>query len=223
MRVLVVEDDPRLLANIATILTRAYYAVDTAATGREGMDKVLTEDYDCVVLDWMLPDGDGVNYLRKLRKQQIKTPVIMLTARSLSPDVIMGLDAGADDYITKPFDAEVLLARIRAAIRRTLTPAPTSLRAGLIVVETASHQVRVDSTPLLLTPKEYALLEYLMVYKNTMVPRIDLISHVWDENANLFSNSVDVYINHLRKKLSPYKQDSRIKTVKGMGYMICDD
>jgi DNA-binding response OmpR family regulator len=224
MRILVVEDDARLQRNITALLVRDYYAVDMAGTAEEALFKGLGEDYDCILLDWMLPDKSGVAVLRELRKQGVEAPVIMLTARSMPDEVVTGLNAGADDYIVKPFEAEILLARVRAAIRRkTKTLEATKIMLGSLVMDGSSREVRVGEQVLQLTPKEYALLEYLLHHKNQTVSRETLIDHVWDDRVNLFSNSVDVYIAHLRKKLRTYELDRMIKTIPGLGYRLCSD
>jgi DNA-binding response OmpR family regulator len=224
MRILVVEDDLRLRTNISTLLIRAYYAVDSAANGCEALEKGMGEDYDCILMDWMLPDLSGIEIVAELRKQAVKIPIIMLTARNMPHEVIKGLDVGADDYIAKPFDTKVLLARIRAVIRRKNQDVRNQeLEAGPISLSSANREIRIDGAVMETTPKEFALLEYLLHYKNQTVSRVDLISHVWDENANLFSNTVDVYISHLRRKLAMFNQAHRLKTIKGMGYRLCDD
>jgi DNA-binding response OmpR family regulator len=224
MRILVVEDNERLNRNIGILLTRASYAVDTSTCGLEGLEKGLSGEYDCILLDWMLPDISGPEVLTSLRKQHIGTPILMLTARNMPHEVVGALDRGADDYLTKPFDSEVLLARIRAVIRRKTNKVETQvLSAGMLILDLAQREVTIGTTTVSLTPKEFSLLEYLLYCKNQTVPRMDLITHVWDENANLFSNMVDVYVSYLRKKLRPHKLDHLIETVKGVGYRICDD
>jgi DNA-binding response OmpR family regulator len=164
-----------------------------------------------------------VQVIAALRKQEITYPMIMLTARSLSDDVVTGLNAGADDYVSKPFDTAVLLARIRAAIRRKVDPThPAILSAGAVRLNTATREVFVEQELIALSPKEFALLEYLLLHKNKPVSRVELITHVWDEQANMFSNSVDVHMSYLRKKLAAYDQAQVIQTVSGVGYKICD-
>ena len=222
MRLLVIEDDPTIAHNLQVLLALDTYAVDICLSGREGQDRALAEDYDLIVLDWMLPDASGLAICQSLRSHHRSTPVLMLTAKTLDEDLIDGLDAGADDYLTKPFDADVLRARVRALLRRLDKPPtnPTITIADLSV-DTNNHQVARAGRLIDLSPKEYALLEYLVTHPGVAFDRLELLNHVWDENANLFSNTVDVHILYLRQKIDQGQSPLLIHTIKGKGYMLC--
>lgn len=222
MRILVVEDDQVIGENLKLQLTSEGYAVDLSVTAEEALDRLLTGEYDCAVIDRGLPDGDGLEVVAQARKDNIGTPVIVLTAYTKPKEKVAGLDSGADDYLDKPFDNKELLARIRALIRRGSRQAMLpKLTVGALVVDTNNHQVTVNNNLIELAPKEYALLEYLAFHPNQAIDRMSLITHAWDENADLFSNTVDVHIRYLRKKLG--KEAKLIKTVMGKGYMLCRD
>ncbi|MFZ2152758.1 MAG: response regulator transcription factor [Microgenomates group bacterium] len=221
MRILFVEDDTTLLENFATILRRFSYAVDTAKNVMEANDKLISPDYDLILLDWKLPDGSGMDLCREIRKENKEVKIIMLTANSQIEDKIEGLDAGADDYITKPFDSEELLARIRSALRRSGVANSPIIKIDNLEINTAIRTVKRAGREIVLSTKEYALLEYLAVRVNESVSRIDLLAHVWDENANIFSNTVDVHIRYLRNKIDKGSKNKLIKTIKGKGYAIC--
>ena len=220
MRILIVEDDEVLLKNIATILRRASYAVDTAKDTAEANDKLATPDYDLILLDWKLPDGSGIDLCKEIRAEDKQVKIIMLTAHSQIEDKIEGLDSGADDYVTKPFESEELLARIRSALRRTGNAGLAVITIDDLVINTALREVKRSGKELDLSVKEYALLEYLAIRQGEAVSRVDLLSHVWDENANIFSNTVDVHIRYLRNKIDKGKAIKLIKTIKGKGYAI---
>ncbi|MBK1883935.1 response regulator transcription factor [Luteolibacter pohnpeiensis] len=215
MRILIIEDDPLLLRSLAAMLREENYAVDTAADGESGLYKSTVSDYDCIVLDGMLPILDGWDILRQLR--QIKhTPVLMLTARDTIPDRVRGLDAGADDYLTKPFDGEELLARIRALIRRSLGRTTSVLRIGEISIDTAAREVSLRDMPVLLTPREYALVEYLAHRQGTVVSRTELYEHLFSDDDDTLSNLLDVHVSNIRKKIG----HEFIQTRRGHGYLI---
>lgn len=215
MRVLVVEDDPLLLRSLAATLREEGYAVDTAADGEEGLFKARQPGYDAIVLDVMLPMCDGWEILAALRPQ-IATPVLMLTARDTMPDKIKGLDAGADDYLTKPFDIEELLARLRALIRRTSGAAHPVLTLGDVTIDTAARLVCHAEEIIPLTAREYGLLEYLALHRGEVVTRTTLYEHLFDEDDASFSNLLDVHVSNLRKKLG----HDLIQTRRGHGYCI---
>lgn len=215
MRLLVIEDDPLLLHSLSEGLREELYAVDTAEDGEEGLAKARETDYDCVVLDGMLPGIDGWELLIRLRKEKA-TPVLMLTARDAVPDRIRGLDAGADDYLTKPFDFEELLARLRALIRRSSGQGSSLLPIGDVEVDIAAKTVRRNGIAVPLTPREYGLVEYLALHRGSVVSRTELYEHLFDESEDTLSNLLDVHVSNVRKKLGA----SFISTRRGHGYCI---
>lgn len=215
MRLLVIEDDPLLLRSLAATLREENYAVDTAVDGPDGLFKAASADYDCIVLDGMLPGFDGWELLRRLRLEK-HTPVLMLTARDAVPDRIRGLDCGADDYLTKPFDSEELLARIRALIRRSAGQASNLIEIGETVIDTAARQIHHAGESITLTAREYALVEYLARHRGTVVTRTELYEHLFDEDDDTLSNLLDVHVSNVRKKLGP----AFITTRRGHGYLI---
>lgn len=215
MRLLVVEDEPDLLASLARALREEGYAVDTAADGEEGLYKAESWEYDAVVLDVMLPRLDGWQLLERLRRSR-KTPVLMLTARDASRDRVRGLDGGADDYLVKPFDLDELLARLRALIRRAAGQTRNLVELGEVVVDTTARRVTRGGEPVSLTAREYALLEYLALHRGEVVSRTALHDHLFDEEADTFSNLLDVHVSNLRKKLGA----ALITTHRGFGYGV---
>lgn len=215
MRLLVVEDDPLLLRSLAATLRDENFAVDTAPDGEEGLYRALETDYDAVVLDVMMPKLDGWQVLAALRQRK-KTPVLMLTARDTVTDRVRGLDGGADDYLTKPFDTDEFLARLRALIRRAhAAPAP-QLVFGNVTIDQAARTVRANGTEVPLTAREYALLEFLALHRGEVVSRTALYEHLFDEDDSTLSNLLDVHVSNLRKKLGA----DLIKTRRGHGYLI---
>lgn len=215
MRVLVVEDDPMLLRSLAATLRDERYAVDTAADGEEGLFKAQSGTYDAVVLDVMMPRMNGWQVLEALRQTQ-KTPVLMLTARDTVQDRVKGLDGGADDYLTKPFDVEELLARLRALIRRAAGQTSPVISIASLCIDTAARQVLVEDEAVALTAREYALLEYLALHRGQVVSRTELYEHLFDEEESTLSNLLDVHVSNLRKKLG----GDFITTRRGHGYCI---
>ncbi|MBI3882572.1 MAG: response regulator transcription factor [Verrucomicrobia bacterium] len=215
MRILVVEDEPRLLRSLAKALREAGYAVDTADAGDEGLHKATTYDYDAVVLDVMLPNLDGWQLLEKLREEK-QTPVLMLTARDASRDRVRGLDTGADDYLTKPFDLDELLARLRAIIRRSAGQAKSAIQLGNVTLDTRARSVTRDGEAVTLTAREYAILEYLALHRGEVVSRTTLYEHLFDETDDTLSNLVDVHVFSIRKKLGA----DVIATRRGQGYCV---
>lgn len=215
MRLLVIEDDPLLRHSLSEGLREEMYAVDTAEDGVEGLAKAQGSDYDAIVLDGMLPGFDGWELLLRLRREKT-TPVLMLTARDAVPDRIRGLDAGADDYLTKPFDFEELLARLRALIRRSSGAGSNLLELDGIAVDTAAKLVMKDGEIVSLTPREYGLVEYLALHRGSVVSRTELYEHLFDENEDTLSNLLDVHVSNVRKKLG----SSFISTRRGHGYSI---
>lgn len=220
MRILVVEDDEVLSKNISIILRRSSYAVDTSNTFEEAGSKLASLEYDLVLMDWKLPDGSGIELCKETRKNNPEVKIMMLTANSQVEDKIEGLDAGADDYITKPFEMDELLARVRSALRRSGMSTQKTIIINDLEIDTALRSVRRGDKEIPLSTKEYALLEYLALNEGTAVSRIDLLSHVWDENVNIFSNTVDVHIRYLRNKIDKGHSTKLIRTVKGKGYAI---
>lgn len=220
MRILVVEDQPSLLKTIARRLQEDGYSVDTAKDGEEGLDFALVSDYDCIVLDIMLPVIDGMTVLKRLRENNIMTPVLFLTAKDAIEDRVRGLDLGADDYLIKPFSFDELLARIRALLRRQSISRETVIKIKDLTLDTNTHAVTRGGKPIELTAKEYAVLEYLMRNKGRLLTRSQIADHVWNYDFEGNSNIVDVYIRYLRRKIDDGFEDKLIQTVRGSGYMM---
>lgn len=220
MRILLVEDEPRMANVIAKGLREQSYAVDVAADGEEGLYQTSVNDYDLIVLDVLLPKTDGFEVCRELRKSGNVTPILMLTARAAVDDRITGFDAGADDYLTKPFSFRELLARIRALLRRDPQLRPDVLEIGDLVVDSANHRVSRAGIEVQLTAKEYALLEYLARRKGQLVSRTEIAAHVWDDSFDPFSNGIEVYMNRLRKKIDGSNSTKLLHTRRGEGYIL---
>jgi DNA-binding response OmpR family regulator len=221
MRVLLVEDEPHAAHVLAKGLREQAYAVDVAADGDAALLQVATADYDAVILDVMLPVKDGLSVCRTIRDSGCAVPILMVTARDAIESRIAGLDAGADDYLVKPFDFGELLARLRALIRRGRQPlVPERLAVGPLALDTRSRRAWIRSREVLLTAKEYALLEYLARRAGDVVSRGDIAEHVWDEHYDPLSNVVDVYVQRLRRKLDPPGSESLIRTRRGEGYQL---
>jgi two-component system OmpR family response regulator len=215
MRVLVVEDEPDLLSVIMQSLREGGYAVDGAADGREGLFKAKSAEYDALVLDLMLPGIDGYTLLKELRKTH-STPVLLLTARDSLPDRVRGLDAGADDYLTKPFELAELMARLRALIRRSAGKASPVISLGDITLDTATRTASREGQLISLTPREYSLVEFLAMHKGKLVTRTMIYDHLFDEENDTLSNLVDVHVSNVRRKLGK----DFITTRRGEGYFI---
>ncbi len=216
MRLLVVEDDPALSRQLADRLESAGYAVDIADNGEDGQFQGETEPYDAIVLDLGLPRVDGLSVLRAWRGRGIVTPVIILTARGAWTEKVQGIDAGADDYLAKPFSMEELLARIRALIRRSKGHASAEIACGGVVLDTRSGRVTVDGQPVDLTAHEYRVLAYLMHRTGQVVSRSELTEHIYAQDFDRDSNTIEVFIGRLRRKLGV----DVIKTVRGLGYKV---
>jgi two-component system OmpR family response regulator len=216
VRLLVVEDDKNLNRQIVTALENAGYAVDRAYDGEEGGFLGETEPYDAVVLDLGLPKSDGISVLNKWRRAGLKTPVIILTARDRWSDKVDGFDAGADDYVTKPFHMEELLARVRALLRRAAGHVTSELACGPVRLDTRSGRVAVEGAPVKLTSHEYRLLSYLMHHSGRIISRAELTEHLYDQDFDRDSNTIEVFIGRLRKKLGV----DLIQTVRGLGYLV---
>ena len=222
-RVLVVEDAPKLLAVISERLRGEGYAVDGACMGEDAVRMGSSTAYDAIVLDLRLPDLDGVDVCRLLRAAGCWTPILMLTARDGVDDRVTGLDAGADDYLPKPFAFPELFARVRALVRRASAERPAAVVRGNLALDPATRAVRQGERQVTLTAKEFALLEYLMRHPNVVIGRGRLVAHVWDGNYHGDSNIVDVYMGRLRAKLYASAESGAIETVRGVGYRLVED
>ena len=219
MRVLLAEDDQYLSAMLAKGLREHAYAVDVAGDGEDAVYQAAVNDYDLVILDVLMPKRDGFEVCRDLRRRGMKAPVLMLTAKDEVADRVEGLDAGADDYLAKPFDFAELLARLRALLRRGHDVRPEEIVVGDLVVDTRGQVARRGGKILPLTTKEYALLEYLARNAGRVVGRADICAHVWDDNHDPFSNAIEVYINRLRRKVDG-GFTPLIHTRRGAGYLL---
>lgn len=213
------EDEPKLADVLERGLRGAGYSVDTATNGTDAVWMASEWNYDAVVLDIQIPAPDGIEVARRLREQGRWAPILFLTVRDDIADRVEGLDAGGDDYMTKPFAFDELFARLRALIRRSPQPRPSVLFSGPIELDPASHEVRLDGELLELSPKEFSLLEYLMSRAGDAVSRSEILDHVWDFGYDGTSNVVDVYIGYLRSKLG----NDRIETIRGVGYRLAGD
>jgi DNA-binding response OmpR family regulator len=221
MRVLVVEDERRLARLLRRVLEEERYIVDEAYDGVEGEDLARSGVYDVIILDVMLPGRDGLTVCRNLRRDRVATPILMLTARDAVPDRVAGLDAGADDYLVKPFAFAELLARLRAlARRRTPEIAPTRLEAGDLVMDLVKHEVTRAGKVIDLTPREYALLEYFLRHPGHVLSRARLLEAVWRYDAEVTSNVVDIYVHYLREKIDRGFERKLLHTVRGAGYVL---
>jgi DNA-binding response OmpR family regulator len=223
MRILLVEDDVEAAAVLARGLREHAYAVDVVEDGGAALEAVSANDYDVVVLDWMLPERDGVSVCRAFRGEGLTVPVLMLTARDALVDRIEGLDSGADDYLTKPFELDELLARLRALLRRGPALKPTVLTVGDLRIDTRTRKVERAARPVELTAKEYALLEFLAHRAGEVVGRADISEHVWDADFDAFSNRIEVYVQRLRRKLDDGHPVKLIRTRRGEGYTLSAD
>ena len=220
MRILLAEDDRQLRESIARGLREASYAVDDAPDGGKAVFLAAVNEYDAIILDVVMPVRDGVDVCREIRRKGVHAPVLMLTARDTVDDKIKGLDAGADDYLTKPFDFGELLARLRALVRRRGDVLPEQLSVADLVVDTQRHVARRGQREIVLTAKEYSLLEHLVRNAGRIVTRSEINAHVWDDNHDPFSNLIDVYVSRLRRKVDGGERVALISTRRGVGYML---
>jgi len=220
VRILIIEDEHRLSNIIKKGLTEDGFAVDQAFDGEEGLYLAETEQYDLIVLDIMLPKLDGLQLCRELRQKKIKTPVLMVTAKSTTEDKVAGLDSGADDYMTKPFSFIEFRSRIHALIRRSHQEISPVLKVDDLEVDPLKHSVKRDGKAINLTPKEFAVLEFLMRHKGEVISRTMIVEHVWDYNFDGMSNVVDVFVVSLRKKIDGGYKKKLIQTVHGVGYKV---
>ena len=223
VRILIVEDDQSLHRIIRRRLTEEGYAVDGCFDGEDALHYMESEVYDCVILDWMLPKKDGVIVLREFRNHGFRTPVLMLTAKDSVTDRVEGLDAGADDYLTKPFAYDELSARVRALLRRTTESKNNKLQIANLVMDLSMHSVFRGEKEILLTSREYALLEYFLRNQGQVLTRSQIADHVWNYDFDYDSNVVDVYVRYLRNKIDKGYEEPLIHTVRGYGYVVKEE
>ncbi len=224
MRILVVDDERRIAQAIKEGLEQESYAVDIEFDGEDGLNAALNEDYDLVMLDVMMPVMNGYEVCQKLRENGVKAPVLMLTAKDQDKDVIRGLDSGADDYLAKPFSFEVLLARVRALLRRPRNALPELLTVGNLSLDPAKKTVQRCGQNIKLSAKEYAILEYFMRNKGQILSKNNIMSHVWDFDSDILPNNIEVFITYLRAKIDkPFNEPPLIHTVRGFGYKLAEE
>jgi len=220
VRILVVEDNVKMAESIRRGLKERGYVVDLSHDGEDGMHLATTEPYDLVILDIMLPKYDGVQILKRMREKELSTPVIFLTAKDAVDDRIKGLDAGADDYIVKPFSYGELMARVRAHLRRSLTETASLLKVGDLTLDLEKHEARRGDKVTQLSSKEFVLLKYFMQNVDKVLTRTAIGEHVWDMNFTGLSNVVDVYVNYVRNKVDRGFEMKLIHTIRGVGYVM---
>ena len=220
MRILIVEDEPKVASFIRRALEEESYAVDVCQDGIQGRDLAFEVNYDLIILDLMLPNLPGLEFLKNIRAKKVKAPVLILTARSEVDQRVKGLDAGADDYLTKPFAIEELLARSRALLRRASGETSSILQIGDLILNPITHEVTRNEQRIELTSKEYALLEYMMRNTGRVLTRPMISEHVWDLDFDTFTNVIDVYISYLRNKIDKGWEHNLIHTVRGAGYTL---
>lgn len=224
MRILIIEDDIKLQKILGAYLEKELFVVEGASSLQQAKEKLSHDErFDLIILDLHLPDGSGVDFCKQLRGQALHTPILMLTSRGSTVDRVTGLDAGADDYVPKPFSPNELMARIRALLRRPVQTLGEVIQCGDITMNILSKTVKTESNHIELMPKEYCLLEYLMRHKNQAVRKEELLRNVWGVYSNTSSNRLEVYIRYLREKLDGASTQASIQTVRGTGYMIADE
>jgi heavy metal response regulator len=220
VRILVVEDERKVASFIKKGLEEEGYAVDVAADGEEGLAMALTRVHDLIILDVRLPKMDGLRVLQALRHDSMTAPVLLLTVRATIEDKVLGLDAGADDYLTKPFAFQELVARVRALLRRRMEAEPTVLRIGDLTLDPARRTVTRGGDKIDLTPREFALLDYFMRNPGRVLTRTMIAEHVWDYSFDTSTNVIDVYVNYLRKKVDAGREPKLLHTMRGVGYVL---
>jgi heavy metal response regulator len=220
VRILVVEDERKVASFIKKGLEEEGYAVDVAADGEEGLVMALTRVHDLIILDIRLPRMDGLRVLQALRQDDVTAPVLLLTVRATIEDKVLGLDAGADDYLTKPFAFQELVARVRALLRRRTDAEPTLLRIGDLTLDPARRTVTRGGEKIDLTPREFALLDYFMRNPGRVLTRTMIAEHVWDYSFDTSTNVIDVYVNYLRKKVDAGREPKLLHTMRGVGYVL---
>jgi heavy metal response regulator len=220
VRILVVEDERKVASFIKKGLEEEGYAVDVAADGEEGLVLALTRVHDLIILDVRLPKIDGLGVLQALRHDSVTAPVLLLTVRATIEDKVLGLDAGADDYLTKPFAFQELVARVRALLRRRMEAEPTVLRIGDLTLDPARRTVTRGGEKIDLTPREFALLDYFMRNPGRVLTRTMIAEHVWDYSFDTSTNVIDVYVNYLRKKVDAGREPKLLHTMRGVGYVL---
>jgi heavy metal response regulator len=220
MRILVVEDERKVAGFIKRGLEEEGYAVDVAADGEEGLAMGLERVHDVIILDIRLPKLDGLQVLKALRQDKVMTPVLLLTVRATIEDKVLGLDAGADDYLTKPFAFQELVARVRALLRRRAAVDPAVLQVADLILDPARHMVSRGGKRIELTPREFALLDYFMRHPGRVLTRTMIAEHVWDYDFDTSTNVIDVYVNYLRRKIDADRAPKLLHTVRGVGYVL---
>lgn len=223
MRILLIEDEKKVAGFIRKGLEEEGYSVDVASDGESGLEMAMDGVHDLIVLDIQLPGKNGLEVLQTMRKEKILTPVLLLTVRATIEDKVLGLDSGADDYLTKPFSFEELVARLRALLRRRVEPSPPILQAGKLRLDPSTRAVYRGEEKIELTTKEFALLHYFMRNPNRVLTRTMIAEHVWDYSFDPMTNIIDVYVNYLRKKIEAGGDRKLIHTVRGVGYVLKSD
>jgi heavy metal response regulator len=223
MTILLVEDDKNIVRFLKKGLLENSFSIDTASNGEEGLERAIHKGYDLIILDIMLPKMDGREVLKRVRTLDIQTPVIFLTAKDSEGEIVHGLNLGADDYLTKPFSFNELLARIQAILRRGKTaPSPSRLQMSNLILEVEGHRVFREKTKIELTPKEYALLEFFLRHSGEIITRTMISEKVWDYHFDTSTNIIDVHVSHLRNKIDKDFEPKLLHTVKGVGYVLED-
>lgn len=225
MRILIIEDDEKLARSLQNYLVNKGYAVDIIHDGEAGRKRIEAygKDYDMVILDWILPRQDGIEICKSIRSRNIHVPILMLTGKDAVEDKIFGLENGADDYLTKPFSCDELLARMKALARRPKVSLPNKLQARNIILDPAAGKVLIGGKEINLTLREFRILEYFMRNPNRVLNREQILDNNWDFENNSFSNVIDVHVNHLRRKISKGGGAGIIKTIRGIGYMLSSE
>ena len=223
MRILVIEDEKKVMKFLKQGLEEEHYTVDAAPDGDAGLQSAMSGNYDLVILDILIPKKDGITLLRELRAKHVNTPVLMLTAKTSIEDKVEGLDAGADDYLTKPFSFAELLARVRSLLRRGAAEKSTMLKVADLQLDTVAHKAKRGERAIELTGKEYALLEYFMRNVNRVLTRTLISEHIWNYNFDTGTNVIDVYMNHLRSKVDDGFDKKLLHTVRSVGYVLKDE